>query len=409
MRRTAGRLSTRGTVLYSAASLGSGIFNAFNNFVLPLLLTGAPALVVNLLSNTRSIEGTVVQPVVGAWSDRIWTRLGRRRPFMLVAIPLSALFMAVAPLAPNLALTAFCVFLFSLFFNVASDPYNALQADITTVEERPTLNAIANVVTLVAQAGLLFALAGKKHVPTILYPIVGLAILVTFAITLVGVSERREAVHLEQRHSLREYVKALRGHHNAMRYLLALFLYNIGVNTILVNLTRYATHVLHVSDGDALKLSLVLVLLTGLFIVPAARAAGRFGMKPIIAGGLVLIAVGAAGALVVQTATEVVPLLVIAGIGNGCYNALSWPMLTTLIPSERVGVFAGLKSSAESLSAFFSSFLAAGMVAIWGYRSIFLILLVAVTASLVALGAVTDGEPADMIDSGPLPASAAGI
>jgi hypothetical protein len=82
-------------------------------------------------------------------------------------------------------------------------------------------------------------------------------------------------------------------------------------------------------------------------------------------------------------------------------------LLTTLIPYERVGVFAGLKSSAESLSAFFSSFLAAGMVALWGYRSIFLILLVAVAASLVALGAVTDGEPSDIIDPAPQPVPAA--
>lgn len=391
MGETVRRLSAREMGLYSAASVGSGVFNAFNNFVMPLLLTGAPPLVVNLLSNTRSIEGTVVQPVIGAWSDRIWTRLGRRRPFMLVAIPLSALFMAAAPLAPNLAFTSLCIFLFSLLYNVASDPYNALQADIAGIDQRPTLNAIANVVTLVAQAGLLFALAGKKDLPAILYPLVGLLILVTFLITIAGVPERRERVHLEPRHTLREYVAALLGHRNALRYLLALFLYNVGVNTILVNLTRYATHVLHVSDGDALKLSLVLVLLTGLFIVPAARAAGRFGLKPVIAAGLVLIAVGAAGAMVVQTAAQVLPLLVIAGIGNGCYNALSWPLLTTLIPQERVGVFAGLKSSAESISAFFSSFLAAAMVAVWGYRSIFLILLLAVVASLAALSAVREG------------------
>ncbi len=382
------RIGTGRMALYSVASIGSGIFNAFNNFVLPLLLTGAPPLVVNLLSNTRSIEGTVVQPVVGAWSDRIWTGLGRRRPFMLVAMPLSALFMALAPLAPNLAITAACIVLFSLLYNIASDPYNALQADIAPVEQRPLLNAVANVVTLVSQAGLLLALAGRQHFPSLLYPVVALGILATFLVTIVGVPERREQVQIEPRHTLREYVAALRSHRQAMWYLLALGLYNVGVNTILVNLTRYATQVLRVSDGDALKLSLVLVLLTGLFIVPAARLAARLGIQRVLAGGLVLIAVAAALAILAQSVLQILPILVVAGVGNACYNALSWPLLTTLVPPQRVGVFAGLKSAAESVSAFFSSFLAAAMVAAWGYRSIFLVLLVSVVAALLALRVV---------------------
>src|SRR4051794_17360256 len=84
----------RVALLYSIASLGVGFFYGFNNATLPLILnrfTHNP-LLIGLLSSTRSIEGTIVQPVVGAWSDRTWAWLGRRRPFMAVGIPLSALF-----------------------------------------------------------------------------------------------------------------------------------------------------------------------------------------------------------------------------------------------------------------------------------------------------------------------------
>lgn len=76
------------------ASAGSGFFAAFNNAALPLLIPSSNVLLVNLLSNTRSIEGTVIRQLTGAWSDRGWTRPGRRRPFMLAALPISALFMA---------------------------------------------------------------------------------------------------------------------------------------------------------------------------------------------------------------------------------------------------------------------------------------------------------------------------
>src|ERR671937_407468 len=267
------RLSPRGIALYSVASIGGGFFYIFNNAVLPLLIPSTNVLLINLLSNTRSIEGAVIQPVVGAWSDRTWTRLGRRRPFMLIAMPLSALFMALTPLAPNLALIVVCIFLFSLLFNVAADPYTALQADIAPPAQRPTLNAVATVVQLAGQVslGLLLGLGlFGKRIPPVAYPIVAAVILLTFLITIVAVPERREEVHLETRHRLGEYLAALQGHRQALRYLVALFLYNVGINTILVNLTRFATEVLHTSQSEAGALFMLLILVTGLFALPAA-------------------------------------------------------------------------------------------------------------------------------------------
>src|ERR671937_406660 len=344
------RLSPRGMALYSVAAIGGGFFYYFNNAVLPLLLSRLTGnvLLVNLMSNTRSIEGAVIQPVVGAWSDRIWTRLGRRRPFMLIAMPLCALFMALTPLAaPNLALIVACIFAFSLLFNVAADPYAALQADIAPPAQRPTLNAVATVVQLAGQVvlGLLLGLGlFGKGIPPVVYPIVAAVILLTFLITIVGVPERREDVYLEPRHRLGEYLAALQGHRQALRYLVALFLYNVGINTILVNLTNFARKVLHTSDGGALLLFMLLILVTGLFALPAAWLAARVGLKQVIAGGMVLIAVATPFTLVAHTMAQVLPALLVAGVGNAALSALTWPLLTRLVahrgPASGPGVAA---------------------------------------------------------------------
>ena len=37
------------------------------------------------------LTGLVVQPIIGAWSDRTWTSLGRRKPFFLVGAILSSM------------------------------------------------------------------------------------------------------------------------------------------------------------------------------------------------------------------------------------------------------------------------------------------------------------------------------
>ncbi|MGE5141760.1 MAG: MFS transporter, partial [Rudaea sp.] len=116
---------------YSMGSAAAGLFYAFNNFTLPLLLSfyTRDAIIIGLLSSTRSVEQAIVQPLIGGWSDRTWTRLGRRAPFFLAAMPVSALFFILTALIPRdpalLGLVVLSVFLFSFMFNVGIDPYVA--------------------------------------------------------------------------------------------------------------------------------------------------------------------------------------------------------------------------------------------------------------------------------------------
>src|SRR5262245_46436626 len=102
------RLPLRGSLLYSSGNFGSGIFFALNTFVLPLFLDPLhiPVFAIGLLSSTRSLEGAVLQPIVGAWSDRTWTRWGRRRPFILRFVPFSMFFIVLTPFLPGFSTLA---------------------------------------------------------------------------------------------------------------------------------------------------------------------------------------------------------------------------------------------------------------------------------------------------------------
>jgi hypothetical protein len=64
------RLTKRGIAGFCAAAGGAGFYYAFSNAALPLLIPSSNVLLLNLMSNTRSIEGTIVQPIIGAWSDK---------------------------------------------------------------------------------------------------------------------------------------------------------------------------------------------------------------------------------------------------------------------------------------------------------------------------------------------------
>ena len=82
------------------------------------------------------IAGLVVQPIVGLFSDRTWTRFGRRIPFIFVGALVSAIALALMPNAPALfafaplAMGAFILLFMDLSFNVTMQPFRALVGDM---------------------------------------------------------------------------------------------------------------------------------------------------------------------------------------------------------------------------------------------------------------------------------------
>jgi len=82
------------------------------------------------------ITGMIIQPIIGHYSDRTWTRLGRRRPFFLTGAILSGLallFMpnssALAVFIPPIVVGAGMLMIMDASFNVAMEPFRALVAD----------------------------------------------------------------------------------------------------------------------------------------------------------------------------------------------------------------------------------------------------------------------------------------
>lgn len=93
------------------------------------------------------IMGLMVQPIVGAASDKTWTPIGRRSPYILGGAIVSMLAMFLMPNAPLIvkaggaAALAFGVSMLALMdasFNVTFQPFRALVADMTPEEQRNT-------------------------------------------------------------------------------------------------------------------------------------------------------------------------------------------------------------------------------------------------------------------------------
>lgn len=80
--------------------------------------------------------GLLVQPVVGYYSDRTWTRLGRRQPFFLVGALLSTIALLAMPSASALWEAAGLLWLLDASLNITMEPFRALVADQLPGEQR---------------------------------------------------------------------------------------------------------------------------------------------------------------------------------------------------------------------------------------------------------------------------------
>jgi Na+/melibiose symporter-like transporter len=387
----AGSLTRTKTLFYSAGSIGAGAFFAFNNFVLPQLLkaAGASDLLTGLLSSTRSIEGAIIQPTVGVWSDRTRSRFGRRRPFIALGIPLSAAFFLFAATQHDVLGLTIGIFLFSIFFNAAADPYVALLADITSASERGLLQGVSTAVQFGSQVAFLVLIStasGSGGVPAWSYLVVAGLMLGTFAVTILGTREPQIVDQTEERFGLRRYVAELTEHRQALRYLGAIFLFMVGFSAVLPYLTLFITVDIGETTQVALALAAGTLLITAIAAVAFGKLSDRIGTKPVLVAGWSLLAVAAIAGTVIQHLPETIAVVLVAGIGNGAATAVGWPLLASLIPPEKTGVFAGLKAAAESVAIPASVVVAAEVfLPRFSYRGIFVLLAGAILIALFVL------------------------
>jgi maltose/moltooligosaccharide transporter len=89
------------------------------------------------------LTGMIIQPIIGYYSDRTWTSLGRRRPYFLAGAIFASTALIFMPNAdilvhilPPLYVGAGILMIMDASFNVAMEPFRALVADLLPSDQR---------------------------------------------------------------------------------------------------------------------------------------------------------------------------------------------------------------------------------------------------------------------------------
>lgn len=393
---------------------GVSVLNALYNSYVPIFLQDRfdlPARVIGIFMALDNIAALFIQPSVGPWSDRTRTRIGRRMPFILAGVPISAAAFGLIPVASVLPLFVASTTSFFLAMAFWRTPVVALMPDITPSEKRSQANGVINFMG--GLGGILAFLGGSAMYrinPGLPFWVgSGLVLLAALMVYLL-IKEPTEFVETERYNIIGSLLEIWKDRDKSIiRLLFAIFFWFLGFTAIEAFFTLYAKNHLGLTEADGSRLLGHLSLLFVLFAIPSGIIGGRLGRRVTISTGIILLAAALFGISVtpIATLTQVITrlpvlgnvlgislFLMAAGIAWSLININSLPMLVDMTSIERVGTFTGLYYLFSTLSAILGPISNGVLIDITqgNYNTLMSLAPITVLIALVLIAGVRRGE-----------------
>jgi glycoside/pentoside/hexuronide:cation symporter, GPH family len=202
---------------------------------------GLPFAIVGLMLVLTRVTDIITDPIIGAMSDQTKSRFGRRKPFIVIGLPILMLatwFVFVPPVDPSPPYLFWGLFLMYLGFTIVDIPYTSWGAELSSdYDERSSItalrgafNSLGSLVTL--SIPVIMQAMGQKDLPTIMMAMAIAFIILQptcFALALWLVPERPAEEIMRQAIPLSERIKAIVGNGALLRLLAAITLLISGM------------------------------------------------------------------------------------------------------------------------------------------------------------------------------------
>lgn len=330
------------------------------------------------------IAGLVVQPIIGMSSDRVWTRFGRRLPFIFWGAVISALAMFFMPNSEHFAslmvpvlFGAFMLLFMDCSFNVTMQPFRALVGDMVSEEQRNIgysiqsflINAGAVVGSLLPfilnWAGVANVPApGNKVAPTVIWSFYfgGACLLLSVLWTVFTTKEYAPKEYAEY-HDLKKdeqpkmsFVEIVKTTPTTMWQLgVVQFFSWFALFMMWVFTTQgLAENVWHTLPGDSTSAAFndagnwVGVIFAAYSLFAAIYSgfmgsiANKFGRKPTYLWSLLLGGVGLLSMVFIHDKYTLFISMIGVGIAWAAILAMPYAILSAVLPADKMGVYMGI-------------------------------------------------------------------
>lgn len=427
------KLNTKRTILVGFAFLSICAFWELYDALVPLILKNTFKMgedVSGYIMAADNVLAIFLLPIFGGLSDRCKSRLGRRRPFILVGTILAVALMTLLPMLDNsyfadpkpfkLILFVVCLGLLLISMGIYRSPAVALMPDVTLKPLRSKGNAIINLmgavggVVYLIVASLLYSSAkteGLAHVNYFgAFAIIGGVMIAALLILLFFVDEPKlvkEREDFEKAHPEDELtVSEDEGDKKVMPrdvkvslafLLVSVALWFIGYNAVKTWFSSYASAVWDMSAGDSANCLLVATVAAVISYIPVGSIASKVGRKKTIIFGVVLLASSfAAGFVLTCLSDRFSPVLLIifalVGIAWASINVNSFPMVVEMCSGADVGKFTGYYYTFSMFAQIITPILSGNLIKYVGYNTLFIYAAVFVALAFVTMMFVKHGD-----------------
>jgi maltose/moltooligosaccharide transporter len=396
------KLSYWKTILVGLAFMTICAFWQLYDFKIPLILKntfGVGDTIAGVIMALDNVVALFLLPLLGAVSDRTSTRIGRRKPYILLGTAASVAIMMLIPYATHTRqLAVFVVALGFLLISMATyrSPAVALMPDVTPKPLRSKGNAVINLMGAIGGALILlvnsfFAKYTEGPEPNY-WPI----FLVTAGIMVVGtlilnftinepklVKKMREdsaAMGIDPEEATEDIKKVQAvseplpaDKRKSMLLILAsIFLWFMGYNAVTTAFSKYSVSYLLVPESTASILNMIAVVAATVSFIPVGIISTRIGRKKSILFGVVLLAVVFGTATLYTGYSPLMYVtLALAGVAWASINVNSLPMVLEMSKGANVGKYTGYYYSASMAAQAVTPFLSGFLLEFVDYKTLF--------------------------------------
>ncbi len=337
---------------YFSSQMAVALYNAY----LPIFYGAfvASNTLIGLIMVIDNVASMTLQPYFGGLSDRVDTRWGRRTPFVLAGMPLTALAFALIPRAQAFVPLLAATVLLNVAASVFTSPSYALMPDTTPPPLRGRANGVINLMGGLGALVAFFYLSELyRRSRTLPFDVAAALLVGSAAVILLAIPERgltlrsglasREPEAEGAGRLLQAARAVVRSPDRSLLLLLAgAWAAVAAVNGVQNMFTRYGVHHLGLDPSGATQLLGFFAAAFLLGAIPAGAAGDRIGRLRAIRAGV-------AGTLAVFVAISAVrdpllyrALLVVGGGAWALWVVNAYPFLIDRVAPSQTGTYTGL-------------------------------------------------------------------
>lgn len=364
------KLNYKRTILAGLAFMAIFSFWQTYDNIVPLILKNRFQLneiTTGVVMAADNILALFLLPLFGTLSDKVDTKFGKRKPFILIGTLLSAIGIVFMPIGDNTAnlpmflIATGAVLLFMSFFR---SPTVALMPDVTPRPLRSKGNAIIN---LMGTVGAIYALlmtkvlVGEGLTPdyTLLFCSVIIFMLISVAVLTLTVNENKWEKQARQKE--KEYPELLEAEEEKEKetagkkgklsgpkkrslifLLMSVAFWYMAYNAVTSAFSRYATQVWQIEGGGYADCLMVATVAAVISYIPLGFLAGLIGRKKSILLGVIGLFAGFAYVgFFGEYHFSINFGFVLVGISWAAINVNSFPMVVEIANDGDVGKYTG--------------------------------------------------------------------